>query len=685
LNQPATTDPSLCRLTEYTYQPVSPRDDGSVRPRWPRCVIEYLKGREIKRTYYVISLGEERKIECQTPGAAWDALDNLVTVARKFTDGFFADELRSILKPDGTIELYEYGFSGGDASAAYGYVENSALVGQIEYQHAGVTRMKTTKTYDRLHRLLSIRTEPSADEPLQYSYDYNSAGQRTATALASGERWEYGYDGLGQVTRASKLDAQNKALAEGQFEYGYDDIGNRKRAKANGREEAYEANLLNQYKQTSRGGKTAQPRYDADGNLIDDGQWRYAWDGENRLVGMESAQGQSQRLEFAYDERSRRVGKSVYARAGERWLLTLDQRFVYDGWNLASVVDTAGNPVQSFLWGLDLSGTEQGASGVGGLVGTTAKDQGAHFAAFDGNGNVVGLVSSESGSSSARYEYGPFGGTTRATGPSEKLIPFRFSTKHQDAETGLLYYGYRCYDSAGGRWTSRDPLGDEAFVRGLPLWAKSRLRWNSGTDEGSFALGSSRHNLGRAAPLTSEPGPFSTPAWNVSARVPLAKEISNPYKFVHNAATAYVDHLGLAACSSCSAADIQNEAIARGYEYIYRSIQERTEYGARICCNECLSQVYSAKVVPGTSGTLNLANSQCRSGDKIVADWHTHPDASMQLAAPPQTSVDEIGLYNMRAFLGCESVGYMTNSRYDTTMLTIANNNVVEIIVVSGP
>ena len=39
-----------------------------------------------------------------------------------------------------------------------------------------------------------------------------------------------------------------------------------------------------------------------------------------------------------------------------------------------------------------------------------------------------------------------------------KANPFRFSTKYQDAETGLLYYGYR-YEK-DGRWLSRDPTGE---------------------------------------------------------------------------------------------------------------------------------------------------------------------------------------------------------------------------------
>jgi RHS repeat-associated protein len=39
-----------------------------------------------------------------------------------------------------------------------------------------------------------------------------------------------------------------------------------------------------------------------------------------------------------------------------------------------------------------------------------------------------------------------------------KANPFRFSTKYQDDETDLLYYGYRYYNASTGRWNSRDPI-----------------------------------------------------------------------------------------------------------------------------------------------------------------------------------------------------------------------------------
>lgn len=96
-------------------------------------------------------------------------------------------------------------------------------------------------------------------------------------------------------------------------------------------------------------------------------------------------------------------------------------------------------------------------------------------ALWDGNGNVAALVEASSGTNFARYEYGPFGEVIRATGPMAKANPLRFSTKYQDDETDLLYYGYRYYSTSTGRWVSRDPVGEKggrnlmAFVDNNPL------------------------------------------------------------------------------------------------------------------------------------------------------------------------------------------------------------------------
>jgi len=59
---------------------------------------------------------------------------------------------------------------------------------------------------------------------------------------------------------------------------------------------------------------------------------------------------------------------------------------------------------------------------------------------------------------------GPFGEVIRATGPMARVNPIRFSTKYQDDETGLNYYGYRYYDPSTGRWLNHDPIGEQGGI-----------------------------------------------------------------------------------------------------------------------------------------------------------------------------------------------------------------------------
>jgi len=212
--------------------------------------------------------------------------------------------------------------------------------------------------------------------------------------------------------------------------------------------------------------------YDLDGNLTQDGLWVYTWDGENRLVAVESVWGVAEagrrRVDFGYDAQGRRVEQVVSGWDGQGWgyVPQSTNRFVYNGWNLVAVLDGNNAPLLSFTWGTDLSGSVQGAGGVGGLSSLTVHtgpNAGRYFYAYDGNGNVMALVSAADGSVAARYEYGPFGELIRATGPMAKTNPFRFSTKYQDEETGLVYYGYRYYDPSTGRWPNRDPIGEPGF------------------------------------------------------------------------------------------------------------------------------------------------------------------------------------------------------------------------------
>jgi len=205
--------------------------------------------------------------------------------------------------------------------------------------------------------------------------------------------------------------------------------------------------------------------HDADGNLTSDGRWTYSWDGENRLVQMirdsDSPTGARQKMVFEYDHQGRRVRKQFHT-YNNGWQEQTDTVFLYDGWNLVAELNanSSNARVRTYVWGTDLSGSMQGAGGVGGLLkltyyGTSTTNA---FVAYDGNGNVVALIDAANGNTCARYEYGPFAEPTRSSGPLSKLNPIRFSTKYTDNESGFLYYGYRYYNPSTGRWLNRDPV-----------------------------------------------------------------------------------------------------------------------------------------------------------------------------------------------------------------------------------
>jgi RHS repeat-associated protein len=438
----------------------------------------------------------------------------------------------------------------GPTSATYGYLADSPMVETITFKNGTDTRLTTAKVYDKLNRLASTSSAPSASSVLSHAYTYNSANQRTRATREDGAYWSYTYDALGQVTSGTKHLADSTPVPGHAYGWTFDDIGNRKTATVNSRTAAFIPSSLNQYSQrtvpgvidvagaanaqatvtvtfpaasstvlpvtrqgelfykqlavdNSSAAQYAQVKvtgvknlagpngedavqeetrsafvaktpevfsYDADGNLTSDGRWTFGWDGENRLVAMETqpaaATGVARhKLEFGYDGQSRRVSKKVYDWSGGDWVRAGHTLFLYDGWNMVAELDalTGNAAFRTYVWGPDLSGSMQGAGGVGGLLFVSLGSV-TYAAAYDGNGNVIGLADMSSGARSADYEYAAFGETMKIDGPASTANPFRFSTKYTDTETGHLYYGLRYYNPSTGRWPSRDPIEEQGGV-----------------------------------------------------------------------------------------------------------------------------------------------------------------------------------------------------------------------------
>ncbi|MEO0511174.1 MAG: RHS repeat-associated core domain-containing protein [Verrucomicrobiota bacterium] len=371
----------------------------------------------------------------QSADYTYDAAGRLATVADgsdTFTYGYLADTVNLLASVTGPVHTATYSYEPG-RNAMTG-IENKETVG-------------------------------TATVVSNYSYTYNALGQRadreqSGTAFTATTKDTFTYDYLGQVT-ASSNDTESSGFYDQSFTY--DEIGNRLSHRLGLVTQFYSSNALNQYDSLdyqipafnpgtpqsliddtnaiiAERPRYQTPTYDLDGNQTSDEAGSYTWNGENRL---RTAGGAT----FTYDYMGRLVKKDDG---------TDVEVYVYDGWNrIAKYVN--GSLSSKNLWGLDLSGTMQGAGGVGGLL-----KEGNLYATYDANGNIVQKLNS-SGVASMAVEYDPFGNVISGILVGE----YGFSTKPLVDDIEFYYYGYRYYDPETGRWPSRDPIEEQG---GLNLY-----------------------------------------------------------------------------------------------------------------------------------------------------------------------------------------------------------------------
>jgi RHS repeat-associated protein len=343
---------------------------------------------------------------------------------------------------------------------------------------SGSPAFTANRTYEGTREALrSIENRVDGSLVSGYTYQVNQIDQRVSVQTAGSAfgvapnfdpaDWAWDYNARGELVAAdSPTTARDRA-----FEY--DSIGNRKKF-AHGTlnlpaSDNFQANALNQYQAVPD--FAPQPGFDPDGNMTSGpvpgtagntagvqppaNATNLQWDAENRLISTTVLNGTTTSvITYQYDYLSRLILRQLNQNT--------PTHYHYDGWN--RVAEYSGTSLsRTYTWGLDLSGTIQGAGGVGGLL-ATRHGSTSYFTFYDGNGNVTEYMT-QSGSQEAHYEYDPFGNLTRRTGTiSSLLFAYRFSTKPRDANTGLYYYGYRYYDPVTGRWPSRDPIEEEGGI-----------------------------------------------------------------------------------------------------------------------------------------------------------------------------------------------------------------------------
>jgi len=207
---------------------------------------------------------------------------------------------------------------------------------------------------------------------------------------------------------------------------------------------------------------SASYSYDLNGNLTNDGTRNFAYDDENQLTAVWVANTWSN--SFGYDGLLRERIEKDYTWTASAWQETNEVRFIYDGYLVIQERDWNNLPQVSYTRGVDLSGSLQGAGGIGGLLARTSNAQlltadpnASAYYFSDGQGNVVAMVNYY-GALVAQYQYDPFGNLLVKSGPQADANRYRFSSKEWDDGPGLYYYGFRFYDPNLQRWLNRDPI-----------------------------------------------------------------------------------------------------------------------------------------------------------------------------------------------------------------------------------
>ena len=245
--------------------------------------------------------------------------------------------------------------------------------------------------------------------------------------------------------------------------------------------------------------------YDSNGNLTNDTLRSLSYNDENELTDV-TVTGQW-KADYFYDGFGRRRISRDYTWSGA-WYLTNEVHYIYDGKLVIQERNTNNTIIANYDRGLDLSGSLQGAGGVGGLLART-DIKGTVYYHSDAQGNVVTLVDRYQ-TLEGRYLYDPYGSLVGKWGPYVDVNHYRYASMEYLPLPGIYNSYGRYYDPNLQRFLNRDPLGEAGGINlygyvgndpmnsidpfGLCPWSWNRFgNWELGvlTDAKQFFAGKS--------------------------------------------------------------------------------------------------------------------------------------------------------------------------------------------------
>ncbi len=192
--------------------------------------------------------------------------------------------------------------------------------------------------------------------------------------------------------------------------------------------------------------------YDLNGNMTNDGTNDYSWDAENRLIKI-TYPGTNNFSSFVYDGYGRNVS-IVETTAGS---VTSTKQFVWAGSNRREERDASGGLTKRFF-------------GRGQMNLTTK-----YFYDRDHLGSVREMTDN-SGVVQAQYAFDPFG---RVSKISEVVAAdFGYAGYYLHSRSGLNLTRTRAYNSALGRFTTRDPIEENGGVNLFAYVSNAPIRQN---------------------------------------------------------------------------------------------------------------------------------------------------------------------------------------------------------------
>ena len=302
--------------------------------------------------------------------------------------------------------------SGGSATTTFAYdslgqVLFSATVGDVNAD----TLLRQAFTYDQLGRVVALAERVQADT-VTYAYAYDAAGRLAEVRTGGVVTQAYTYDLNGNRTRVvtasqtltAAYDAQDRLLNNGSATYVHAATGERTLKVV--------------------GTDTTRYRYDTFGNLRD--------------VWLPSAQGGTH-VQYEVDPQQRRTARLVNGVVTQRWLYQSQLA-------IAAEVDSAGNPVRTYVYG---------AHGNVPELMTTPSGQ-TFRVVTDQLGSVRLVIDAAADTVVQRLDYDVYGRVVRDTKPG--FQPFGYAGGLYEPLTGLVRFGARDYDAETGRWTAQDPM-----------------------------------------------------------------------------------------------------------------------------------------------------------------------------------------------------------------------------------